>query len=140
MLRVQGRFYSCIGAGSAALLFCSRGKQPLPRRRHSNTWHAAFTLPLVRAACLQELEGLCCEDVQRYLPAFLSSLHIEALVHGNVLAQGALELGLGVRGALLGAAGAQPLAADARPVDRCLQLPRPCSLLHRCAWHTLPGK
>ena len=108
----------------------------------------AATCALNPKSLPQELEGLSREDVQRYLPAFLSSLHLEAFLHGNIRQQDAVTLGRAVRAALQAGAAAAgsgssdtgvgeesvaegPLAADARPVDRCVQLPRPCGLLHR---------
>ncbi|GAB4823775.1 hypothetical protein N2152v2_010821 [Parachlorella kessleri] len=104
------------------------------RERHS--------LVQLISQALGELEGLGREDVRRYLPALLSSLHLEAFLHGNIRQGDAVTLGRAVRAALLAGAAAAGngsgdggggervaagglLAADARPVDRCVQLPRP---------------
>ncbi|KAL4440115.1 hypothetical protein ABPG75_003116 [Micractinium tetrahymenae] len=82
-------------------------------------WHADEVLP--------ELEGLQPGDVQSFLPTMLSELHIEALLHGNITAQEAEALAQQLHSAL----GGSQLAADARPPERCVQLPKGCNMLHR---------
>ena len=82
-------------------------------------------------SCLQvlvELEGLVSDDVSAFLPVLLSGLHIEVLLHGNIAAAEAEQLARQLHTTL----GGTSLAADARPVERCRQLPKGCSMLNRC--------
>ena len=72
---------------------------------------------------------------QAFLPSLLGAggeegggLHLEALVHGNIRAGDATDLARRLWGAL----GGSPLAADQRPAERCVQLPKGCHLLNRC--------
>jgi secreted Zn-dependent insulinase-like peptidase len=84
----------------------------------------------LRWQVLPELEAVSPADVESFLPSLLRSLHVEALLHGNIAAQEAAELARKLHATL-----GQPLvAADARPAERCVQLPKGCNLLHRRAW------
>lgn len=131
MLRGQG------GLGTSNMLGGAVQAGLDPGRKAAPALYRAWPHPLPSACpsllyplLAQELEGLGRSDLLAYLPVFLGSLHVEALVHGNITATQALELGRGGAQALQGDGG-WGLAADARPLDRCMQLPKPCSLLHR---------
>lgn len=50
-------------------------------------------------------------------------------MHGNLTADEAAELAHAVHAAL----GGGQLGADARPPEHCVQLPKGCDMLHRCA-------
>ncbi|EFN52789.1 hypothetical protein CHLNCDRAFT_138430 [Chlorella variabilis] len=82
-------------------------------------WHADQVLP--------ELEGLEASDVTAFLPALLAGLHIEALLHGNIAASEAEALARRLHVTLGGAS----LAASTRPAERCVQLPKGCTMLNR---------
>ena len=64
-----------------------------------------------------------------FLPALLAGLHIEALLHGNIAASEAEALARRLHVTLGGAS----LAASTRPAERCVQLPKGCTMLNRCA-------
>lgn len=65
--------------------------------------------------------------VQAFLPTLLEGLCIETLLHGNMDSGEAAELAHSVHAALGGAT----VPADARPAERCVQLAKGCSMLHR---------
>ena len=77
---------------------------------------------------LPELEKLGPADVRAFLPALLGGLHIEAMVHGNITGGNATELAWRLYAELGGAS----LTADARPTERCVQLPKGCRFAPRC--------
>jgi len=64
---------------------------------------------------------------QAFLPTLLEGLCIEALLHGNMDAGEAAELARSVHVVLGGAT----VPADTRAPERCVQLPKGCSMLHR---------
>ena len=65
--------------------------------------------------------------LQAFLPSLLAGLHLETLMHGNITATQATALARQLHAAL----GGGQLAADQRPAERCVQLPKGCDMLHR---------
>ena len=87
------------------------------------------------ALCLMNIDiahppSNCCPTpplLQAFLPTLLEGLCIETLLHGNMDSREAAELARSVHAALGGAT----VLADARPAERCVQLPKGCSMLNR---------
>jgi hypothetical protein len=122
----------------------NRTAPPFPQYRNVNmspSRHATYQRLLALKPCFwhadrvaAELAGVEAREVQVFLPALLQGLHVEALLHGNIAAGEAADLARRLHAELGGAA----VPADARPPQRCVQLPQGCSLLHRRALLAAP--
>ena len=100
----------------------------------ADVWHVDAV-----GAALRDVKSV--DEVRSYAQDFVASCHLEVFLLGNVARAPASDLARALRAAASaaaaaaagGAAAPAPLAAAARPADRCVRLPVGAALVHRQA-------